>query len=312
MGLLLRHLPHGAGGWFLPQGGSVTAALKRPLVRYHGGKWLLAPWIIRHLPGCRVYVEPFGGGGSVLLRRPRCYAEVYNDLDSSMVNLFRIVRDRGPELVRALELTPFAREEYRATWKADRSDTLEWARHTVIRSFMGFGSNALQDKVLSGFRQTSNRSGTTPAHDWRNYPATLVAVIERLRGVVIEHRDALEVIAAQDAPETLFYCDPPYLTETRSTRMHGHHGYNHEMTDEDHMSLAARLATIEGMAVVSGYHHPLYDTAYAGWERFERSALADGAKERTEVLWVNPRAAGRITRNGHLLDGVELTRRDGS
>lgn len=288
----------------------MSAALERPLVRYHGGKWLLAPWIIRHLPPCRVYVEPYGGGGSVLLRRPRSYAEVYNDLDSSMVNLFRIVRDRGPELVRALELTPFSREEYRATWDADRSDPLEWARQTVARSFMGFGSNALQDSVLSGFRQTSNRSGTTPAHDWRNYPDCLVAVIERLRGVVIENRDALEVIAAQDAPETLFYCDPPYLPETRSNLMHGHHGYNHEMTDTDHHALAAALATIAGMAVVSGYHSPLYDALYAGWTRFERPALADGAKARTEVLWANPRAAGRVSQLGHLFDDPILTRGD--
>ena len=78
----------------------------RPLVRYHGGKFLLAPWIIQHFPAHRVYVEPFGGGGSVLLRKKRSYAEVYNDLDGEMVNLFKVVRDQGDELTRRIRLTP--------------------------------------------------------------------------------------------------------------------------------------------------------------------------------------------------------------
>ena len=76
-----------------------------PLIRYHGGKWRLAPWIIQHLPPHRCYVEPFGGGASVL-RKPRAYAEVYNDLDDEIVNLFRVARDDGERLALACELTP--------------------------------------------------------------------------------------------------------------------------------------------------------------------------------------------------------------
>lgn len=84
----------------------------RPLLRYHGGKWKLAPWIISHMAEHKTYVEPFGGGGSVLIRKPRAYAEVYNDLDGDVVNLFRVARDRGEELRQALALTPFARGEF--------------------------------------------------------------------------------------------------------------------------------------------------------------------------------------------------------
>jgi DNA adenine methylase len=260
-------------------------------VRYHGGKWLLAPWIIGHFPEHRCYTESFGGGGSVLLRKPRSYAEVYNDLDGEMVNLFTMVRDRGTELRELLRFTPFSRVEYRRSYEPC-DDALEQARRSVIRSFMGFGSNSLCRVIQSGFRSNSNRSGTTPAHDWANYPDCLDALIQRLRGVVIENRDAGEVMQRHDTPETLHYCDPPYVHETRSNKVHGHHGYNHEMTDEQHRTLAQALRELLGMVVVSGYACPLYDDElYAGWTRIERPALADGARPRTEVLWLNEACA---------------------
>jgi DNA adenine methylase len=79
---------------------------RRPVLRYHGGKWMLAPWIISHFPTHRIYVEPLGGSASVLLRKPRSYAEVYGDLDGEIVNVFLMARERPDELRRALELTP--------------------------------------------------------------------------------------------------------------------------------------------------------------------------------------------------------------
>lgn len=267
---------------------------ERPIIRYHGGKWLLAPWILAHFPAHRCYVEPFGGAASVLLQKTRSYAEVYNDLDGEVVNLFRVVRDRGDDLVRALELTPFARAEYAASFAED-ADPLEQARRTVVRSFMGFGSNALQRSVKSGFRSNSNRSGTAPAQDWRNYPGALPALIERLRGVVIEQRNALEVMATHDSPDTLHYCDPPYVHETRTQKAHGHHGYNHEMTDDEHEAFGRFVHGLKGMVVISGYAHSLYDERlFADWHRVERAALADGARARVEVLWLNEAAASRI------------------
>lgn len=261
-------------------------ARERPILRYHGGKWLLAPWILSHFPEHRVYVEPFGGAGSVLLQKRRSYAEIYNDLDGEIVNLFRVMRDHGEELQRRLELTPFARDEYRMSFERVE-DTIEQARRTVVRSYMGFGSNALCRDIKSGFRSNSNRSGTTPAHDWKNYPGALVAIVERLRGVVIENRDAVDVMMRHDGEGTLHYCDPPYVHDTRSAHMHGHHGYTHEMTDPDHRALAGTLCTLKGMVIVSGYHSPLYDELYTDWHRIERTALADGARVRTEVLWMN-------------------------
>jgi DNA adenine methylase len=266
-----------------------VAAPTRPIVRYHGGKWRLADWIIRHLPRHRVYVEPFGGGGSVLLRKPRSYGEIYNDLDGEIVNVFRVARDRGPELVRALELTPFAREEFELSYE-DNDDPIEQARRTVARAFMGFGSASIC-KETSGFRANSNRSGTTPAQDWRNYPKCLVAIVERLQGVVIECREAMSVMTQHDGIDTVHYVDPPYVHTTRSEKKRGtvtRKSYKHELTDDDHELLARCLRELRGAVVLSGYRSALYDRLYDGWNKVERHAHADGARERVEVLWLSP------------------------
>lgn len=257
----------------------------RPVLRWHGGKWKLAPWIIENLPPHRVYVEPFGGAASVLLRKPRAYAEVYNDLDDDVVCLFSVLRsDRADELAEALHLTPFSRAEFLSAYE-ESEDAVERARRLIIRSFQGFGSNGHARKT--GFRANSNRSGTTPARDWRNYPHQLTETIDRLRGVIVEHRDAITCMKAHDGPETLHYVDPPYLPETRDAGV----DYRHELTTEQHIDLLAYLRTVKGMVVLSGYPSPIYDDALAGWSRIERYALADGARERTEVLWKNPAAA---------------------
>ncbi|MEN5278904.1 DNA adenine methylase [Brucella sp. TWI432] len=276
--------------------------LSRPLLRWHGGKWMLAPWIISHFPKHRVYVEPFGGAGSVLMRKDRSYAEVWNDLDGEVVNLFQVLRSTdSSRLVEVLELTPFSREEFKMAYREADADPVERARQLVIRSFMGFGSNG--HSRVTGFRANSNRSGTTPAHDWANYPEALTAIIERLRGVVVENRDAKRVMATHDSADTLHYVDPPYVFETRSDPSKD---YAHEMTDDDHAELLDFLQGLAGMVVLSGYPSALYDDALQGWRRIERAALADGAARRIEVLWINPPCAERLCAEAMpLLAGVE-------
>lgn len=267
---------------------SLPVGVRRPILRYHGGKWKLAPWILRHLPAHRVYVEPFGGGASVLLQKPRSYAEVYNDLDGEIVNLFRVARDHGEALAQACEMTPFARAEFEQAYDT-HGEPLEQARRTVIRSFMGFGSAGASGQI-TGFRANSSRRGTTPAHDWMNYPQHLRAVVQRLRGVVTENRDALEIMRSHDTPTTLHYVDPPYVHDTRKLRTRAP-AYRHEMTDEQHLALLAVLRDLSGMVVLSGYRCALYDRALIGWQRVDRAAHADGARDRVESLWLSPGAA---------------------
>lgn len=261
-------------------------APSRPALRYHGGKWRLAPWIVSYFPKHRVYVELFGGGGSVLLRKERSYAEIYNDIDGEVVNVFRILQDQNTsrELCRRIYLTPFAREEFSLSYQPAK-DAIEKARKTIIRSFMGFGSDGVNGARNTGFRANSNRSGTTPAHDWANYPDVIATFTERLRGVVIENRDWEEVINQHDTNRTLIYADPPYLHNTRTNSKR----YRFEFMDKDHIQLAEKLNKVEGMVIVSGYPSALYSELYTGWKVIERKAWADGALERVEMLWLSPR-----------------------
>jgi len=270
----------------------------RPVLRYFGGKWRIAPWIIENFPEHRIYTEPFGGGASVLMLKPRTYGEIYNDLDGEVVNVFRVLRDRHRRLRRLLEATPFARDELElAQNRRFVKDPVERARRTIIRSFMGFGADSVTRKWRTGFRSNSSRAGTTPAHDWASWPVHIEAFHERLRGVVIENRDALEVMLSQDSDETLHYCDPPYVHATRSDiRTRGlktnGHGYRHEMTDQDHLKLIDFLAGLKGMVVLSGYPTPIYDRL--GWEYRETRAMTfhrgNVGSPRTERLWLNPSA----------------------
>jgi DNA adenine methylase len=271
----------------------------RPVLRWHGGKWKLAPWIISHFPKHRVYVEPFGGAASVLLRKERSYAEVYNDLDQHVVGLFRILRDetQAAQLKSALELTPFARAEFLIAYEPC-DDTIESARRLIARAFMGHGSDSATG-VVSGFRANSNRSGTTPAHDWANYPGALPFTVERLRGVIIEQRNAIDVMVQHDSPVTLHYVDPPYMHETRSWMKSGKGkgNYRHELTADDHAALLAALRELEGMVLLSGYPAALYDDALHDWARVEIATHADGARPRTEVLWLNPACSKQLGRD---------------
>lgn len=272
---------------------AICSGPTRPALRYHGGKWKLAPWIISHFPEHRVYVEPYGGAASVLLRKPRSYAEIYNDLNDDLVSFFRVLRDReqAERLIELLRLTPFARVEFEAAYQQPE-DTVERARLMLVRSFMGFGSASVICAHKTGFRANSNLSGTTPAHDWGNYPDALRAIVGRMQGVVIEHRDALACMRQHDAPTTLHYVDPPYVHDTREFKCtRANTVYTHEMSDADHVTLVDGLKQLTGMVVLSGYRCDLYDSLFCEWDRRDKQAFADGARLRIESLWLNPAAS---------------------
>lgn len=266
----------------------VLLAPERPPLRYHGGKWRLAPWIIEHLPAHRTYVEVFGGAAGVLLRKPRSTVEVYNDLDSQVFGFFTVLRD--PELTaalaRRLDFTPFSREEFDLSYEAV-TDPVEAARRFIFRTFAGHGTSSMDPADSNGFRSCDIRAGKSYAREWVGIPSAIVAAADRLRGVTLEHLDFRKIIPKFDDSTTVFYVDPPY---PMSTRCSGGKGYVHEMSDHDHRQLAWLLKSVEAKVLLSGYACRLYDELYADWRRDEKKTSANGqlgAVSRTEVLWAN-------------------------
>ncbi|MBF0446531.1 MAG: DNA adenine methylase [Magnetococcales bacterium] len=272
----------------------------RPLVRYLGGKWMLAPWIISHFPAHKMYVEPCCGGGNVLLRKDRSRGEVLNDKDSSIVNLFQIMRNpkQAKILQELLYLTPFARKELELA-QQHSDDPMESARRMVVRSFMGFSTEAVVNTRKTGFRTVRSGSGDLPANNWPTYIDVLPKITNRLQGVTIENRDALEIIQRFDGVDTLHFIDPPYPTETRVVNGGK---YAHEMDTEDHRNLASTLHGLKGMVIISGYQCPLYnDELYPDWYQVCKKTTANGRKgstSRVECLWINQAAQNR--RKGQL------------
>ncbi|QGU16417.1 DNA adenine methylase [Leclercia sp. 119287] len=268
----------------------MSTSINHPVIRYHGGKFRLASWIIPQMPEHVCYVEPFGGAAGVLLQKPRSYAEVYNDLDGEVVNLFRVLRDAemNQRLQDACMLTPYSRDEFCAAREAT-DEPIERARRMVVRASMGFGS-AAGIGGNSGFRSDSKRKYATAAHLWERYPENLAAVCQRLQGVIIENKDALTVMRAHDAETTLHYIDPAYVPETR---VQGNRYYSHEMTVEEHEQLLAVARTMTGMVMISGYDSDVYNDMLAGWQKMEKSSRISagrGTKIRTECMWLNPAA----------------------
>ena len=278
---------------------TASDAPARPALRYYGGKWRIAPWVISHFPAHECYVEPYGGAASVLLRKPRSPLEVYNDLNGEVVNFFRVLREKADVLIEALYLTPWARAEYELSQErvdADLGD-VERARRFYVSSWMGFGGG--RARWRQGWRYQV-RAGTLWKPSAESFAELdhLYQVVERLRGVQIECRDASDVITQCDAPTTLFYLDPPYVHSSRSKWLDV---YAVEMSDGDHRDLAALARSLEGMVLISGYPSDLYAECYEahGWRRVETAARTNGggcvsSAARIEALWLSPRVQERL------------------
>jgi DNA adenine methylase len=268
----------------------------RALLRYFGGKWAIAPWVLAHLPPHRVYVEPFGGGASILLRKPRSTIEVYNDLDGEIVGIFRVVQDPATcrELVRRLRRTPYARREFARAFEPS-GDPITRAARAITRAYQSFHHEALFNLGKTTFADARHRAGGhCKAHEWASYPRSLATVCRRMQGVIVECRDAREVLRAQDTPDTLFFVDPPYLPATRSEA-----GYRHELDQAEHVALLAALRALQGLVVLAGYPSALYDQHLPGWRRVQRQHHAAGSlRPRTEALWINPPAARLLDEQG--------------
>jgi DNA adenine methylase len=254
----------------------------RPLMRYPGGKWKIAPWIIENLPRHEVYVEVCGGAASVLLRKPMSRTEIYNDVDGDVVNVFRVMRDqeKAIKLAELLRWTPFAVEEYENCWVRGIDD-IDQARKLIVRSYFGIGSDSVFRR--NGFRRGFKNKKLDANNAFYSYQECIPFFRDRLRNVVIENMDFAKLIGIYDSAETLFYVDPPYLDEVCSRNAVV---YQHSLSRERHIELAEQLNRCQGNVVLSGYPSELYEQLYPDWMTVTKKAIAGGGHVRTEMIWI--------------------------
>lgn len=262
--------------------------IKHPLLRYFGGKFRLAPWIISHFPKHEIYVEAFGGTAGVLLQKQRLGNEVYNDLNNDVVNLFRVLRDPilSKKLIDSVALTPFHRSEYFDAGNSLGSQPVEQARRMLVRSFMSFSSTGCI-KGCTGFSGSTRKGKTTDATVWAKIPNNLAFICQRLTGVIIENIPALELLQKHDSAKTLFYLDPPYVSETRTST----NVYQYEMAIDDHEQLLISANNLSGSVVISGYDCDLYNDYLSSWQKRTSPSRAAGQKGqiiRNECIWIKP------------------------
>ena len=261
------------------------------LFAYYGGKARLAPWIVENLPAHDGYVEPFCGGARVLFAKPRSKMEVINDLDRGVAATFRIARDHPAALASVLQLTPYSREEHRLALSiAAEGYTVEEIE--AARAFLVLSQQQMFAMSRGGMWRQPRPVEGQPQGGWASLPELVWRASERLQGVAVECRPALEVIDYCDHPEVLFYLDPPYHPQACDVK-----GYRHFMSRDQHRELAETLVHLKGMVVLSGYDHPDYREWFGDWPTLTRettasTAAAAGSRnfQRTEVLWFNPQA----------------------
>lgn len=261
--------------------------MRRPALRWHGGKYRLREWVISHFPPHDVYVEPFGGAASVLMAKAPTRIEVYNDANRAVVEFFRVLRDpdMSAKLKAQLELTPFSREEHRRSWEPS-VDPVESARRFVVRSFQSFG--AKNDKERNGWRTRTSKSIWSPCVSWNSYSEVLPAFASRLRDVIIECEDWRRILEIYDADDALFYVDPPYPHTTRTGGHRKTYGRDYELSDADHAELCRRCLSLQGHVVLSSYRNPIYDEILDGWQVVTTAARAQCNRPRVEALYLSP------------------------
>lgn len=262
---------------------------KRLVFGWYGGKFSHLDWLLPQLPACHHFCEPFSGSAAVLLNRDPSPVETYNDIDGEVVNFFRVLRDKPEDLIRLLTLTPFSREEFYLAIYEEKKDLseLERARRFYIRARQtrtGLAQTATLGR-WANCRNTSRSGMSGVISRWLGGIEGLEWIAQRLIRVQIENRPALDLIQLYDGPKTLFYCDPPYLHETRGDAK----AYKYEMKQEEHHALASQLKKCQGMVAISGYRCELMDMLYNGWRRYDapEKKCHSVKQKRQESVWMN-------------------------
>ncbi len=259
----------------------------KPILKYPGAKWSRAKWIVGHFPEHTRYLEPFAGSAACFFSKDPVEHEVLGDTNKSLINLFQVVRDHAEELAWLIEMTPWSEDEYEAyehpAQYAGSGNPLEDARRFLVRCWQAHGTKL---GSRCGWRHKGIASNSSTTVLWRKLPERILGIVDRLKDAEIRNRPAVELIDYYRHPSYLIYADPPYVLSTRTYNL-----YPNEMSNEDHLQLLDALDRHPGPVILSGYANPLYTDRLASWEQVTMPTLAEHGMMRTEVLWLNQKAA---------------------
>ncbi len=253
----------------------------KAVMKYPGSKWSIARWIISYFPDHHSYLDPFFGSGAVLFNKPRSHIETVNDLDGNVVNLFEWIRRDPERLAHEIYWTPYARQVYEGAFAAEPGDSFERAVNFYIRLNQGHGFRTNGER--EGWKNdVQGRERAYASQEWSHLPEKILQAAERLRGVQIECRPAVELIQRFNSTRVLVYGDPPYVLGTR----HGKQ-YKYEMDDDGQNALLDVLLAHKGPVLLSGYDSELYNRRLVGWHREETTCYSQVGSKKKEVLWMN-------------------------
>jgi len=266
-------------------------------LKFHGGKHYLATRIIQLMPPHLHYVEPYFGGGSVLLRKnPTDISEVVNDIYLELTNFWRVLQHDAlfEKFKRRMEATPFSEIEWRQSANSIPTEYLDFdaAVNFFIRCRQSHAGRLDTPTKLACFAATTKkrlrRGMNEQCSAWLGCIEGLQEVHNRLQRVLIRNTDALDVISENDSQNTLFYLDPTYLSETRTAP----DVYQHEMTTQQHIDLLDLIVTLKGKVMISGYPSDLYTQKLPEWNihDFEIPNNAAGGETKRimiERVWMN-------------------------
>jgi DNA adenine methylase len=257
---------------------------------WYGGKFSHLDWLLPLLPECLHYCEPFAGSAAVLMNRTPSDVETYNDIDGEVVNFFRVLRKHKEELIEQIALTPFSREEFALACELDPDLTdIERARRFYVRARQvrtGLAQTASIGR-WANCKNTSRAGMSGVVSRWLGGVEQLDFIAERFLRVQIENRPANDIVKLYDSKETFFYCDPPYIHETRGDSK----AYGFEMDNQMHVELAEVLNSAVGMIALSNYDCELMNKLYSSkkWKKIysPEKTIHSTKDKRQEVLWVN-------------------------
>ena len=258
-------------------------------------------FILPLLPPLPNFIQPFGGAGTMLIKRPRMKGrEIYGDLSSGMVSLLTELRDDPELMIWKLRFTPFSRRVFEESKERMANGTATGMDAYVVHTQSWFAKSdgewgvAKHTKAVKAHANV-NREGIAPTGPLPMDETPLYHSAMRLQGVEIRCVNALDLIREwKDEPSTLIHIDPPYLPETRRSE----NDYQHEMSHEQHAELLALVSDSAAYIAISGYPSDLYNCELSDWFKASKSvtipsgvggnhASVDGRGQRREVLWMN-------------------------